>query len=86
MKLLSGLDLAKSIQLFFVALALTLNATGIYADTNFENEVTKILEPLINKRKIPGYYLAVFKGGVKVLEKSEGYADDKTKLTTWKIN
>ena len=80
MKLISGLDLAKSIQLFFVALALTLNATGIYADTNFENEVTKILEPLINKRKIPGYYLAVFKGGVKVLEKSEGYADDKTKL------
>jgi CubicO group peptidase (beta-lactamase class C family) len=80
MKLVSGLDLAKPIQLFLVALVLTFNATGIYADTNFENEITKILEPLISKRKIPGYYLAVFKGGVKVLEKSEGYADDKTKL------
>ena len=45
-----------------------------------ETEFGKILNPLTAKKLLPGYYFAVYKSGEKVFERTEGLADEKTKI------
>ena len=50
------------------------------SQNSMETEYAKILDPLISNRLIPGYYLAVFKNGDKVIEKADGLADEEISL------
>lgn len=45
-----------------------------------ESEYSKILNPLVEKKLIPGYYFALYQAGEKIFEKAEGVADDLSGL------
>lgn len=46
------------------------------SNTAMAKEFAKILDPLTDKKQLPGYYFAVFKDGKKAFERAEGLADD----------
>ena len=61
-------------------LSLLSQASGIPSVMPMANAATefgKILNPLTAKKLLPGYYFAVYKGGEKVFERTEGLADDQ---------
>ena len=39
-----------------------------------------ILDPLISERRLPGYYVAVFKNGEKEFEQAQGFADERNQV------
>ena len=45
-----------------------------------KRDFNSILNPLIADRRLPGYYVAVFKNGQKEFEQSEGLADEKNRV------
>ena len=73
----------KNIMLLTVGVLLTglLGYPVVNADESAaETEFGKILNPLTAKKLLPGYYFAVYKNGEKVFERTEGLADEKTKI------
>lgn len=58
-------------------LAQAINAQG---SNEIKEEFDQILNPLISERRLPGYYLAVFKDGKKEFEQSRGFADEKKRM------
>lgn len=55
-------------------------STAIASEPTAETEFGKVLDPLIEKKLLPGYHFAVYKGGERVFVRSEGFADQEANI------
>ncbi len=47
---------------------------------SLEKEIALIVDPLVDERLIPGFYLSIYKDGKKIVERIRGYADEREEL------
>ena len=71
--------LCVAIAVFFIAA--DARAESVSVDLkNLERDLREVLDPLTDQRLIPGYFLTLHRSGEVLLEISEGFADDESKL------
>ena len=64
---------------FLAVISLTSDLSAFEVNRTLDT-FEKILDPLVDKNQIPGYYFSVSKDGKKVYERSKGYADIASRL------